>query len=103
MSIMLSVMNHKYLYEGEGMNLFLTSNIGGIKKEDGKKVATQFSNSNSFVDILKNSIKNNKKFVLVCSNPDSIEQNSQYLELDIKALNMSGITFDEYIVLDNRN
>jgi dipeptidase E len=52
---------------------------------------------------LKKSIKDNKKFVLICSNPDSIEQNSKYLELDIEALNMSGIVFDEYVVLDNRN
>lgn len=48
-------------------------------------------------------IKDNKKFVLVCSNPGNIEQNSKYLEVDITALNMSGIFFDEYAALDNRN
>lgn len=36
-------------------------------------------------------------------NPENIEQNSKYLELDITALNMSGIFFDEYVLLDNRN
>ncbi|MBR2289317.1 MAG: Type 1 glutamine amidotransferase-like domain-containing protein [Clostridia bacterium] len=85
------------------MNLFLTSNIGGIKKVDGKKIADLFSNENNFLDELKNSLKDYKKFVLVASNPHGIEQNSFYLELDKEALNMSGLYFDEYVVLDDRN
>ena len=85
------------------MNIFLTSNIGGIRKENGEKKAEKFSNENNFLEILKESLRENKKFVLVSSNPEAIEQNSRYLELDVIALNMSDIFFDEYVVLDNRN
>lgn len=92
-----------YSAKGEIVNIFLTSNIGGIEKENGEKIPVEFSNRNNFLDMLKSSLNDNKKFVLVCSNPEAIEQNSRYLELDIKALNMSGIVFDEYVVLDNRN
>ncbi len=85
------------------MNIFLTSNCGGIRKENGEKKAEKFSNENNFLEMLKESLRENKKFVLVSSNPEAIEQNSKYLELDVIALNMSGIFFDEYAVLDNRN
>lgn len=53
--------------ERKGIDVFLTSDIGGIKKENGEKIAESFSNENKFLDNLKKSIKDNKKFVLVCS------------------------------------
>lgn len=85
------------------MTLFLTSNIGGVKKENGQKYATNFFEQNKFLENLKKHIKNNKKFVLIASNPTNYEQNDLFLDLDKKALNLSGIDFDEYLVLDNRN
>lgn len=85
------------------MLLFLASNIGGIKKENGKKVSTKFFEDNMFLTNLKKSIKNNKKFVLVASNPEIYEMNDLFLQMDIDALKLSGLSFDEYIVLDNRN
>lgn len=84
------------------MNLFLTSNIGGIKKENGIKSATKFFEENQFLLNLKQSLKNTNKFVLIASNPEDIEKNDNYLKLEIEAFNLSGISFKEYLILDNR-
>lgn len=84
------------------MNLFLTSNIGGIKKENGIKRATKFFENNKFLLNLKESLKKNNKFVLIASNPENTENNDKFLNMDIEALNLSGIFFKEYLILDNR-
>lgn len=52
---------------------------------------------------MKKSLKSNKKFVLIASNPFNFEQNDQFLEMDIEASKLSGLSFDEYLILDNRN
>ena len=57
------------------MNLFLASNIGGVKKENGNKIPIKFFENNDFLKNLKETIKNNKKFVLVASDPDNYERN----------------------------
>jgi len=84
------------------MNLFLTSNIGGVKKENGNKIPIKISENNDFLNNLKKSIKNNKKFVLIASDPDNYEKNDLFLAMDIEALKLSGLTFEEYLVLDGR-
>lgn len=85
------------------MVLFLTSNIGGIKKENGQKIPVEFYSKNQFLLNMKKSLKNNKKFVLIASNPFNFEQNDKFLEMDIEALKLSGLSFDECLILDNRN
>lgn len=52
---------------------------------------------------MKKSIKDYNKFVIIASNPNDYKQNDEYLKLDIKALALSGLHFDENVVLDNRN
>ena len=85
------------------MVLFLTSNIGGIKKENGEKIPVEFYSKNQFLLNLKKSLKKNKKFVLIASNPFNFEQNDRFLKMDKEALKLSGLFFDEYLILDNRN
>lgn len=84
------------------MYLFLASNIGGVKKENGNKVPIKFFEKNNFLKNLKNCVKNNKKFVLVASDPDNYERNDLFLRMDIEALKLSGLVFEEYLVLDGR-
>ena len=84
------------------MYLFLASNIGGVKKENGNKIPIKFFENNDFLKNLKKIIKNNKKFVLVASDPDNYERNDLFLQMDIEALKLSGLTFEEYLVLDGR-
>lgn len=85
------------------MNLFLTSNIGGIKKENGKKIPIKIFEKNDFLKNLKTNIKNFEKFVLIASNPDDYERNDLFLQMDVEALKLSGITFKECLILDERN
>ena len=85
------------------MVLFLTSNIGGIKKENEIKVPIEFYSKNDFLLNMKKSLKSKKKFVLIASNPFNFEQNDKFLEMDIEALKLSGLYFDKYLILDNRN
>ena len=85
------------------MTLFLTSNIGGVKKENGEVGVTSFTQENGFIFRLKDSIRNYNKFVLIASNKDNYEKNDFMLKVDIGALNLSKIFFHEYVVLDSRN
>lgn len=85
------------------MRLFLASNIGGIKKENGKKVPINFFEDNNFLKNLKESINDYNKFVIIASDSDNCEQNDYYLRLDMEALALSGLNFKENVVLDNRN
>lgn len=85
------------------MKLFLTSNIGGVKKENGKKIPVNFFENNKFLKNMKESIKDYNKFIIIASDPDNYEQNDEYLKLDMKALALSELYFKENVVLDNRN
>ncbi len=85
------------------MRLFLASNIGGIKKENGKKVPVSFFENNNFLKNMKESINDYDKFVIIASDADNYEQNDYYLKLDMDVSAMSGINFKENVVLDNRN
>ena len=85
------------------MVLFLTSNIGGVKKENGKKYPVRFFTKNKFLDNLKGNLLETKKFLLIASNPDEYEKNDLFLQMDIKALELSSLSFEEYTVLDGRN
>lgn len=85
------------------MKLFLASNIGGVKKENGKKISVNFFENNNFLKNMKESIKDYNKFVIIASDPDNYEQNDEYLKLDINALALSKLYFKENVILDNRN
>lgn len=85
------------------MRLFLASNIGGIKKENGNKIPVKFFEDNKFLKNMKESIKDYNKFVIIASDPDNYELNDNYLKLDTEILALSGLKFKENLVLDNRN
>lgn len=40
---------------------------------------------------------------MLASDPTAYEKNDQFLRLDRQALTLSGLHFQEYLVLDNRN
>ena len=85
------------------MILFLTSNIGGIKKENGKKILVKLFEKNDFLNNLKSNLRETKKFVLIASNPDEYEKNDLFLKMDIEALKLSGLEFQDSAILDGRN
>lgn len=85
------------------MRLFLASNIGGIKNDNGNKTPVKFFEDNEFLKNMKENIKNYNKFVIIASDPDNYELNDNYLKLDTEILGLSGLKFKESLVLDNRN
>ena len=85
------------------MILFLTSNIGGIKKENGKKILVKLFEKNDFLNNLKSNLRKTKKFVLVASDPDEYEKNDLFLKMDIEVLKLSGLEFQDSVILDGRN
>lgn len=85
------------------MRLFLASNIGGIKKENGKRIPVKFFENNNFLKNMKKSINDYNKFIIIASASDNYEQNDYYLRLDMEVLALSGLNFKENVVLDNRN
>lgn len=85
------------------MKLFLTSNIGGVKKENGKKIPIMFFENNNFLNNLKKQLKSNRKFILIASDPNDYERNGLFLQIDSEALKLSGLVFEEYLILDDRN
>lgn len=84
-------------------NLFLTSKICENQELDWKLSLSKLSNENDFLDTLKKQIKTQNTFVMLASDPTAYEKNDQFLQLDRQALTLSGLHFQEYLVLDNRN
>ena len=85
------------------MRLFLASNIGGIKKENDKRIPVKFFENNNFLKNMKENINKYNKFVIIASDPNNYEQNDYYLKLDMEVLTLCGLNFKENVVLDNRN
>lgn len=85
------------------MKLFLTSNIGGYKKENGEKIPSKFFENNDFLNNLKKHLNDTRKFVLIASDPSDYERNELFLQIDIEALKLSDLKFEEYLLLDGRN
>lgn len=83
--------------------LFLTSKICETQEFDWKLSLSKLSNENGFLDTLKKQIKTQNTFVMLASDPTAYEKNDQFLQLDKQALTLSGLHFQEYLVLDNRN
>lgn len=84
-------------------NLFLTSKICEKQELDWQLSLSKLSNENDFLDTLKKQIKTQNTFVMLASDPTAYEKNDQFLQLDRQALTLSGLHFQEYLVLDNRN
>lgn len=80
---------------------FLTSNIGGYKNIGDIKSSDLFFSDNDFLENLKNGLKSNHKFVLIAIDPLDYKKNDMYLNIDKNSLEISGLVFDEYYVLDN--
>lgn len=124
------VSDHRWLYEKYGFNkidesidahgrregifcraikekthqpLFLTSKICERQELDWKLSLSKLSNENGFLDTLKKQIKTQNTFVMLASDPTAYEKNDQFLQLDRQALTLSGLHFQKYLVLDNRN
>lgn len=85
------------------MVLFLTSDVGAIKNENGVRVASKLNNTNNFVDELQKFIINGENFLFVASNPNSFMMNDTNGMLTFNSFNLSGFNFKNLNILDSRN
>ena len=82
--------------------LFFTSNTKHYHKIDGKKIPNEIDNTNDIIDQIKQLIDANNAILYIAASPDDSEKIDSYLYLIFEGLKLSGITFSEYLILDNR-
>lgn len=79
----------------------LMSDFKHYHKLNGEKIANELDNSNGIVDQIKNSLNGNKAILFIASSPDDKEKINLYTKLLFEGLKLSGISFNEYLVLDS--
>lgn len=85
------------------MKLFLTSNIGGIHKEEGMEVPCALDASNHFTELLQKYWKANSKCLIISSDPENEEINDKFKALYEAAFKISGFSLSQIDVCDRRN
>ncbi len=85
------------------MIVFLTSDIGASKKENGVRVVSKLNNTNHFIDELQKYIVKGNEFLFIASNPNSYDANDSYARITFESFNLSGFNFTTLNVLDSRN
>lgn len=79
----------------------LMSDFKHYHKVNGEKVANELDNSNGIVDQIKNKLSGNNAILFVASSPEDKEKISLYTKLLFEGFKLSGVYFDEYLVLDD--
>ncbi len=82
--------------------LFFTSNTKHYHKIKGEKFPNEVDNTNGIVDQIKQLMSANSGILYIAASPDDSEKVDSYASLIFNGLKLSGITFSEYFVLDNR-
>lgn len=82
---------------------FLTSNFGNSHEIDGKKIPNEFNNENGIVNQIKKSLKKQNTILYIASNSNDFEKIKIYSNILFASLKLSGISFENYIVLDSKN
>ncbi len=82
--------------------LFFTSNTKHYHKIDDQKIPNKIDNTNGIIDQIKQLIDGNNAILYIAASPDDSEKVDSYASLIFEGLKLSGITFSEYLILDNR-
>lgn len=82
--------------------LFFTSNTKHYHKTDGKKIANEIDNTNGLVNQIKGLMDNTNGILFIAANPYDIEKADNYATLIFKGLKLSGVSFSNYFILDDR-
>lgn len=82
--------------------LFFTSSTKHYHIIDGKKFPNEIDNTNGIADQIKQLINGNNTILYIASNPKNNEKTNSYASLFFEGLKLSGITFSEYLILDNK-
>lgn len=82
----------------------LTSYIHSHEKdENGVRYPIVMENPFGLIDLIGNNIGDRKRIVYVANDPENVEENDERCRVFFRSLEMSGMAFDEYIMLDCRN
>lgn len=81
----------------------LTSSFNNYYVEDNKKKAKELDNKNNIIECIKDNLKSNKIMLFVPSDLNDKEKVNLYSSLIFESFKLSGLVFDEYLVLDDIN
>lgn len=85
-------------------NFILASYIPTNEKdENGVRLPIRIVNENGIVDIIKQPLPKRNKFVFVANKPELIEESEEKGRVNFQSLEMTGISFQELVVLNNKN
>ena len=85
------------------MIAFLTSSPGGYYEEYGVRKPYKFDERNGFLDKLTDVWKDNSRILLICAEPDNIEENNNMRDNFADAFRLSGLSAAEIEICDGRN
>lgn len=85
------------------MKLFLTSSIGGNYIEDGRRIPCALDGSNHFLELLKDVLPLDSKWLIISADPDNEERNDGIKSIFTEAFKISHLSFSKIDVCDRRN
>lgn len=85
------------------MKLFLTSSIGGIYKDNGRKLPCALDGSNNFLNLLRDYWPENSKCLILSSDPDNEDRNNSFKSIFTEAFRISKFPLSKIDVCDIRN
>jgi len=85
------------------MTIFLTSNIGGSYKKDGKRIATRLYENNALLKNIKDRWTDKSKVLIIGGAADDIVVNDSIKDIFIKAFSMSDLSVDKMDICDERD
>ena len=85
------------------MRAILTSWLGGVLKEDGKRLPVSLSNINGCLDKIREYWPCGARVLMVCADPEDHEKNDSVLECYRESLPMSGLQITDIDMIDSRN
>ncbi len=101
--------NFKFIFEDDKykktspMVRILTSSFNNYHEENGKKIPNTIDNSNKIVDHIKKYLNKCDTLLYIVSDPNEKEKTKLYSDILFESLKLSGISFKEYIILNNDN
>lgn len=85
------------------MKLFLTSHIGGHFHQGKDIYPEMLLEENGFLLHLKSMWKSSFRCLMIANNPEALEENDLHSKVFKESFRMSGLFFEVWDILDNRN
>ena len=83
-------------------HVFLTSDVGCIRKIDGVRVVSPIDDSNGIIEQIRKCLVKEDTFVYFASDPTCFEKTDMYAKFVFDSFKLSGFNFKNYIIIDDR-